>query len=327
MIPQHWHNSPWQNRLPEAAGTPSQSMFVPRISTLILTALLASCQPSTETITFFHTASLSPLVETVSKRFESMHPNVAVVRESGAGLDVIRKLAGQSPGPDLLAISDRRLLERVLDSGSVGRAFEFLGNDMVLATRDPEFLSATRLSGRSHRRWYEILLERDYSYGIADPDRDPPGYCAHLVWKLAETHYERPGLYRRLLNGLDSRWICPESGELAALLRSGALDLAFLYRSTALQNDLAFIDLPPQISLGETPYHESYSQATLRVTGKTPDSMDELNGVPIRYGVVRMKESSAWAERYLNYLLSPEVQALYRELGYRNIPVTRIDPW
>ena len=302
-------------------------MFIPRISTLILTALLASCQPSTETITFFHTASLSPLVETISRRFESMHPGVAVVRESGAGLDLIRKLPGRTRGPDLLAVSDRRLLERLLDSGSVTRAFEFLGNDMVLATRDPEFLSPTRLSGRSHRRWHEILLERDYSYGIADPDRDPPGYCAHMVWKLAEIHYERPGLYRRLLNGLDSRWICPESGELAALLRAGVLDLAFLYRSTALQNDLAFLDLPPQISLGEMAYRESYSQAILRVTGKAPDSMTELNGVPIRYGVVLMKEGSPWAERYLDYLLSPEVQALYRELGYRTIPLTRMAPW
>lgn len=302
-------------------------MFVPRISTLILTALLASCQPSTETITFFHTGSLSPLVETVSKRFESMHPGVVVARQSGAGLDLIRKLPGRTRGPDLLAVSDRRLLERLLDSGSVNRAFEFLGNDMVLATRDPEFLSATRLSGRSHRRWYEILLERDYSYGIADPDRDPPGYCAHMVWKLAEMHYERPGLYRRLLNGLDSRWICPESGELAALLGADALDLAFLYRSTALQNGLAFLDLPPQIALGETPYGASYSQATLRVTGQAPDSMAEIRGVPIRYGVALMRESSPWAERYLDYLVSPEVQALYRELGYRNIPVTRIAPW
>lgn len=302
-------------------------MRFPGIPTLILTALLASCQRSTETVTFFHTASLSPLVETVSKRFESMHPDVVVVGESGAGLDIIRKLSGQAPGPDLLAISDRRLLERLLDSGSVSRAFEFLGNDVVLATRDPEILSATRLSGRSHRRWHEILLERDYSYGIADPDRDPPGYCAHLVWKLAEIHYERPGLYRRLLNGLDSRWICPESGELAALLRADVLDLAFLYRSTALQNDLAFLDLPPQISLGEMPYREVYSQATLRVTGAGPDSMAEISGAPIRYGVVLTRESNPWAERYLNYLLSPEVQALYRELGYRNVPVTEIPPW
>lgn len=302
-------------------------MRFPCIPALLLTATLASCQRSTETITFFHAETLSPLVEAVSNRFESMHPHVAVVRESGAGLDILRKLSDQTPGPDLLAISDRRLLERLLESGSVIRAFEFLGNDMVLATRDPEFLSATRLSGRSHRRWHEILLEQDYSYGIADPDRDPPGYCAHLVWKLAEAHYERPGLYRRLLNGLDSRWICPESGELARLLRADVLDLAFLYRSTALQNNLALLDLAPQISLGERTYDKFYAQSVLRIAGMTPDSMAELNGVPIRYGVALLKESSPMAERYLNYLLSPGVQALYRELGYRNIPVTEIPPW
>ena len=302
-------------------------MSTVRIPTLLLTVTLASCQRSTETINFFHAASLSPLAEAVSERFESMHPDVAVVRESGAGLDLIRRASSRTPGPDLLAISDRRLLQRLLTSGSVSRAFEFLGNDMVLATRDPEFLRATRLSGRSHRRWYEILLEQDYSYGIADPDRDPPGYCAHLTWKLAEAHYQRPGLYRRLLNRLDSRWICPESGELAALLRADVLDLAFLYRSTALQNDLAFLDLPPQISLGERPYGDFYAESVLRVAGTTPDSMAEITGVPIRYGVVLMREGRPWAERYLNYLLSPEVRALYRELGYRNVPVREIPPW
>ena len=115
--------------------------------------------------------------------------------------------------------------------------------------------------------------------------------------------------------------------ELAELLRADVLDLAFLYRSTAVQNNLAFLDLPPQISLGEMPYREGYSQATLRITGAAPDSMAEISGVPIRYGVVLTRESSPWAERYLNYLLSPEVQALYRKLGYRNVPITEIPPW
>ena len=294
-------------------------MTTPGSAVFILIALLTSCQSQITTITFFHSDCLSPLVKTVSHRFEMLHPKIVVLSEASGSLDTIRKLTVQGQIPDLLAVSDLRLIKLFLDRNQLGKAFVFLGNEIVLAARDQQLLKEVNQSARSRKDWHEVIMDKQYSYGIANPDRDSAGYYSHLTWKLTEILYSRPGLYRRLLNGLDSHWIYPESSKLVSLLQNQLLDLAFLYRSTALQNGLSYLDLPPQISLGEMAYQNNYSQVFIRILGDNTNSVVELGGVPIRYGVALMSKRNPLAELFLDYLLSYKVRALYRELGYRNI--------
>lgn len=287
-----------------------------------LLVLLTSCS-SQEKILFFHAGSLSPLVRQVSERFQKDHPGVVVHSEASGSLDAIRKVTELGKPCDLLATADRRLIQRFLMPQHTSTVYEFLGNELVLASVKAP-LTTGQLPSQRRLLWYEELFVRKHSYGISDPDRDPAGYYAHLAWKLAEIHYQRPGLYRRLLETLDPRWIRPKSSELVALLETKSLDFAFLYKSTALHNDLHFINLPAQVSLGESAYADVYSRVFTHVSGEHPGSAVEITGAPIRYGICLLDSASPRARQFLDFWLSPEVRQLYRELGFMVVPIVKI---
>jgi molybdate/tungstate transport system substrate-binding protein len=273
------------------------------------------------TVVVFHAGSISPLIQKVFDRFRQDHPGVVLQSESSGSLDAIRKITELNKPSDLVAVADSRLIERI---SQVPRYHIFLGNELVLATAKKELLQEASGHRVWEKDWYERISSGQYSYGISDPNRDPAGYYAHLVWKLSEIHYDRPGLYQRILDGLDERWLRPKSSELVALLESHALDFAFLYKSTAVQNNLEFLALPPEVSLAEDAYRDLYSQVSLQVVAGQPGSTVEMTGTPVRYGIALTNPDNLWAKRLLDFFLSPEVQQLYPELGYLGVPVLEV---
>ena len=220
---------------------------------------------------------------------------------------------------DLLLTADHRLLDRFIVPDRAHRYYELVGNEMVLAGAR----NAAWIEGEWRDDWYSNLL--DHTFGISDPARDPAGYFAHLVWKLAEINYNRPGLYRALSSRLDSRWMRPKSSELVALLEVGVLDFAFLYLSTAVQNNLPYLRFPPQVSLGDPAYGEVYARVFTPIPSPhNPQLQIEIQGAPIRAGVALLRPGRKAAASLLEFLIGSEAQGLFRGLGYTGIPVREI---
>ncbi len=286
----------------------------------------AACQREPHNVIVFHTGSLSPLIQTVSRRFEANNPDVAILGEAAGSRETIGKVADLGRACDLLAIADHRLISRLLMPDHAQLGYEFLGNELVLAASERRLFEPLTRRPRRRKDWFELLIGGNHSYGISDPDQGPAGYYTQLSWKLAELHYNRTALYRRLINGLDPRWVRPRSSELVDLLQNKTVDFAFLYKSVALQNGLDFVDLPAQVSLSEPTYAQLYSQVSLRVRGNRAGSVMEVSGAPIRYGICLIGQDNPWAVRFLDYVLSTEAQSLYRELGYRSIDILEIQP-
>ena len=300
------------------------STFRPWVLALLIFSPLfqISCS-GPERIVIFHAGSLSTLVQRIIERFQADHPDVIVYAEASGSLDAVRKVTELKKSCDLVATADWRLIERFLIPQYSSGGYQFLGNELVVA-RAKRSVGRPEKAGPIGSTWHDELLTKQYSYGISDPDRDPAGYYTHLAWKLAELYYSRPGLYRQLVEGLDRRWIRPKSSALIALLQTQNLDLAFLYKSTALQNSLPFIELPAQVSLGESSYADFYSRVFLQVAGRQPGSSWEVSGAPIRYGVCLLNHASPRARDFLRYCLSLEAQGLYRELGFQVVPIVEI---
>lgn len=289
---------------------------------LFLTSVsFMGCGSPEGTVVVLHAGSLSPLIQEAFHRFRQNHPGVVLQSEASGSLDAIRKITELNKPSDLVAVADYRLIERI---SPVPRYHIFLGNELVLATAKKELLPGPPDNKVWEKDWSERISSGEYTYGISDPDRDPAGYYAHLAWKLAEIHYDRPGLYQRFLDSLDERWLRPRSSELVALLQSNALDFAFLYKSTALQNNLRFLTLPAEVSLAEDAHRDLYSRVSLQVTAEQPGSTVEMTGTPIRYAIAQTNPDNPWATRLLDFFLSPEVQQLYRELGYRSVPILEV---
>ena len=57
------------------------------------------------------------------------------------------------------------------------------------------------------------------------------------------------------------------------------VDFIFIYKSMAKRENLKYIELPPQINLGETEYRNMYRQAVVRLFGNTL-----ISGNPVIYG-------------------------------------------
>ncbi len=272
-----------------------------------------------ERVVVFHAGSLAPLMDEMSARFEEHHPGVRIQREASGSLDALRKITELGRTCDIVATADARLIREFLPAERFrGPVISFLGNEMVLATGRAELLDTPVDQERWQQDWLEELFRGGYSYGISDPDRDPAGYYAHLVWKLTEIHYDRPGAYQRFVNRFQQSWMRPRSSELIALLETGHLDFAFVYRSTALQNSLRFVRLPPQVSLADEGYAEHYRRAFVQVQGARRGTRMEIVGAPIRYGAALISDSAA-AGRFLKFLLQNEAQPVYRELGYASV--------
>lgn len=284
-----------------------------------VTAVTTKCGKPVERVLVFHAGSLARLLGEVSKRFEQNHPTIRIDSESSGSLDAIRKVTDLGRSCDILMTADHRLLDWSIVPERAPGYFQLLGNEMVLAGS-----TGNRELPGWREDWHSPLFDRPF--GISDPARDPAGYFAHLVWKLSEIHYNRPGLYRALSRRLDPRWIRPKSSELVSLLQAGVLDFAFLYLSTALQNNLPYLRLPPQISLGDPAYAEDYSRVFIEVPSPGPERRSEVQGAPIRAGVALLAPLGSAASSFLDFLISAEAQQLFPELGYSQIPVQRIIP-
>ncbi len=284
-----------------------------------LAVTAASCGKADQRVLVFHAGSLSHLVEEIARRFEESHPTVRIDSESSGSLDAIRKVTDLGRTCDLLLTADHRLLDRYIVPARALRYHQLVANEIVLAGAR----NAAWIESEWRDDWHSNLLA--HTFGISDPARDPAGYFAHLVWKLAEIHYNRPGLYRALSSHLDPRWMRPKSSELVALLQVGVLDFAFLYLSTALQNNLPYLRFPPQISLGDAAYGEYYARVFIDIP--SPDDQQrqiEIQGAPIRAGVALLRPAKPAAASFLEFLISSEAQGLFRGLGYAGIPVREI---
>jgi len=256
-----------------------------------------------EKVIIFHAGSLSVPFARMEADFEKSHPGIDVEREAAGSQACARKITDLKKPCDIMASADYRVIDKFLIPQYADWNVRFATNRMVLAYTE-ESKYAAEINGSN---WFDILAEEGVVWGHSDPDLDPCGYRTLLVLKLAEKYYQKPGLYRRLIDNRPVGNIRPKSVELVALLQTGNMDYAWEYRSVAVQHDLKYIELPPEINLGDPGYDDFYRRAVVEVAGKKPGEFIEMKGQSITYGITRLKNAPhpAAADLFLSYLLSP----------------------
>jgi molybdate/tungstate transport system substrate-binding protein len=173
---------------------------------------------------------------------------------------------------------------------------------MVLAYTDRS-ASANTITAEN---WWQIITRPGVAVGRSDPNLDPAGYRALLVFQLAERAYAHPGLADALLAAAPPRNMRPKSVELTGLLQTGDLDYAWEYESAAREAGLRFVQLPPRIDLGDPADSAFYAQASVRVMGNTPRDTIEFRGEPILFAlsIPAHAPHPGVAERFVAFLCS-----------------------
>lgn len=266
-----------------------------------------------EKVVIYHAGSLSVPIGEIAESFRKSR-NIEVHTEASGSLEAIRKITELGKKPDLVAVSDYSLIQKMLMSEYVDFYVIFAVNEIVLA-----YSHGSRFAGEiSSENWYEILKREEVSFGLSDPNLDPCGYRALAVLKLADHHYgkeifkeliERNTNIRSSKNAIivpekiqtNSKVVVrPKEVDLSALLESKAIDYAFTYKSVAKQHNLSYVELPKEINLGDPNKLEQYNKIELLVRGQ------KIKVEQIAYGVAVLKnaKNKERAFEFLKFMLS-----------------------
>ena len=226
--------------------------------------------------TVLHAGSLTVHMEEFEEIFESEHPNVDVILKAYGSRQAAMQVAELKEECDVLAVADYGVIEELLFPKNMATWYiAFASNEICIA-----FTNSSKYADEINAtNWYEILLRNGVKFGHSDPNLDPCGYRAVIVMKLAEKYYNVPGLFDKL-NSSENKIIRPKSVELIGLLEAGELDYAFEYLFVAKQHNLRYVQLPPNISLGDWKCADYYVTVNVTLSGGTVKV-----GEPILYGV------------------------------------------
>ena len=265
------------------------------------------------TVIIYHAGSLTVPVKQLTAAFQKQHPNVQFATESGGSRTVARKVSELGKQADIVMAADYTVIDNLLKPDFAAWNIHFATNAMVIAYTDKSKYADEINSDN----WYQILQRDGVVYGHSDPNADPCGYRTLMVWQLAEAYYKVPGLAQQLGDHCPAENVRPKAVELLALLESGDMDYAFEYLSVAVQHNLKYVALPPQINLGDPAYADFYAQAQVAINGSQPGETVTKTGAPIVYGLTIPTNAPHpdLAAAFLAFMLGPEGQRILNDLG------------
>ena len=136
------------------------------------------------TVIIFHAGSLSVPFEEMEKRFESMYPEIDVLREAAGSQKCARMITELEKPCDIMASADYKVIDKLLIPDYAGWNIRFATNQLVLCYTD-----MSRYADEvNEENWYEVLQYPDVVWGHSDPNLDPCGYRSLMVMQLAEKH-------------------------------------------------------------------------------------------------------------------------------------------
>ncbi len=234
----------------------------------------------------FHAGSLAVPFREICEEFSKENPQISVIREVAGSRACARKICDLQKPCDVIATSDYTVIDALLIPEHADWNIKFTSNEMAIA-----FLKDSKWSGKINKdNWYELLLNREVSFGRSDPNLDPCGYRSVITIGLAEQYYNRRGLRDEML-AKDTRYMRPKEVDLLSLLEVGELDFIFIYSSVAWQHGLGILRLPEKINLKKAEFADYYKRVSVKISGKKPGTFIRRAGAPILYGLTIPKDA------------------------------------
>ena len=311
---------------------------------VVCAALLGACTPKRTPLVVYAAGSLIVPFSELELAFEAQHAEIDVLSEFHGSIQVMRHVTDLHEEIDVVATADRALIPMLMyanapDTGSEPYAtwnIGMAGNRMAIAyTPNSKYASEI-----SQDNWWQVLAREDVRVGLSDPRFDAVGYRGLMVLAMAEDHYEATGLYGDILDGqfrtpiqridLDDRYIIrvPEvletkegshirmrgsSVALISLLQAGEIDYAFEYESVIRQHGFDYVELPPELNMGEPDMEDAYGRATVVLDFQRFATVKpEFHGEQIAYGITIPSNAPhpEAAALYLEFLFSEEGQEI-----------------
>jgi len=295
---------------------------------LLILSLITTATIAKEKIVVFHAGSLSVPFSQIEKEFETKYPQYDVIRESAGSRACARKITDIEKPADVMASAAYKVIDNLLIPNYAKFNIQFVTNEMVIA-----YTSNSKYANEiDEKNWTDIFLRDGVKIGHSNPNLDPCGYRSILVTKLAQIYYKKDNFYNKLLGYGDNYKnkkenknkviVRPKETDLLGLLEVGAYDYLYIYKSVAIQHNLKYIRLPPQISLKDKKFNNFYKQVNFKITGKEPGAWITKKGSAMVYGITivqnkdkNLPRNKDGAIKFINFILSSQGQDIMKKNG------------
>jgi molybdate/tungstate transport system substrate-binding protein len=230
-----------------------------------------------------------------------------------------RQLEGRLLQADVFVPITPGPVDIVKKAGMIGRAVPVASTQMVIAySPKSKFVTDLEAAARGKKNWYEVLQTSGLRFGRTDPATDPQGQNIIFTMLLSQSFYRQPGLADKILGGYQNQQQIFAEPSLLSRLEAGQIDASSGYLSATISHHLPFIALPDEINLSN-PDMDAKWYKTVQFAITLPSGKEStLSTQPLVFYAAVLKDSrqSALAEKFVQFLQSPEGQKLFADNGY-----------
>lgn len=167
--------------------------------------------------------------------------------------------------------------------------------------------------------WYQVLSDPAVKFLRTDPQQDPKGYYTIIMARLADRYYGNASISQAILRGdRNPDQLRPEE-VLRTLLETGECDAIPLYKHEAVERDIPYISLPPQVNLGSPDFADTYRSVSYTLANNVT-----VYGEPIVFTVTIPSTATNvdGAVAFVRLLLSEQGQGILRAYGFGSAKFT-----
>ena len=234
-------------------------------------------------------------------------------------LGLARQLEGRLIQADVFLPITPGPIDIVKKAGLIGPAMPVASTQMVIAySPKSKFVAEFEAAAQGKKPWYDVLRSPGPRFGRTDPATDPQGQNIIFTMLLAQTFYKQLGLAEQVLGGYQNPQQIFTETSMLSRLEAGQLDASSGYLSAVRSHNLPYVTLPDEINLSNPDMDAQwYKTAQFAIT--LPSGKEAtLRTQPLVFYAAVLKDSKqpALAEKFVQFLQSPEGQKLFSDNGY-----------
>lgn len=283
---------------------------------------------SSQTLWVVAAGSLAPILPSIASAFTATTPGVsdpisAQLYEGSTA--AATTLAGGHQPYDLFVAADFRTIP-----GSIETPAPTVASWEVVFASDPIVLayapSDAALSGISSTNWWTKVVQTGVILGVPNASADPLGANAIFTLELQDAAAGLGGaLYSHFFTGAQGALARPTTSTLYVSedvagtdLSSGEVDAFLIYRSYAVADHLAYVNLSAAVDLGGTTATNvsAYAAATTTVLAGTGTKVESAAPVLFALTVPSTAKSELVGDAFAAYLLGNTTASVWASNGF-----------
>jgi molybdate/tungstate transport system substrate-binding protein len=238
----------------------------------------------TQTVSVLYAGSLASVMENGIGPAFTRASGYTYQGEAQGSLGAAQMIRDHLRTPDVFISADPLVNLNILmgpQNGNAIKWFIVVGSSQLVLAYNPKSKFAPKFQAAAANRlpWYEVLETPGVRFGRGDPRIDPKGYRTLFLFSLAGKYYHRNEIPKLLGDPENPAQVFPEV-VLMARVESGQFDAGIFYKHEILIHKLPYLELPPEINLGDPRFKDLYAQEHYITSGG-----QNIAGTPILFTV------------------------------------------